>query len=221
MLDLKDKIILAHRGYFNSDSRKHYKESSKEVCQISSKKDYISIVELDIRKSKDGILWCYHGNVIEYCIGLKFSRNFNFIKEKYKVNTLLELLEVIDSNKIILLDLKNTSITKQDILNVFKNKKFKEVIFGNKSTSFLERFNEMPKEFVKLMNGNIFSPFYNPEKLKNKGYKYFEVLFPFQINKRLIEKIEKNGMTFTCPSMFFFSKESYWRKVRKYNIKII
>lgn len=222
-MNLKDKIVLAHKGYFNAESKKHYRENSKQVCQISSLKDYITIIELDLRKSKDGTLYCYHGNFIEYNVIFKFPRNFNIIKGKYNVNTLAEILEVITRDKILLLDLKDKSITKADILNALQGKKFKEVILGNTSISisFLNRFSNMPEGFVKIMNGNIFSNFYNLQKLKRRGYKYVEVVFPFQVRKRIIDKVLNNGLEFSFPGLFFFSKESYWRKINKYNIKRI
>ncbi|MSU44997.1 hypothetical protein EXS45_02345 [Candidatus Nomurabacteria bacterium] len=222
-MDLKDKIVLAHKGFFNKEAEKIYRENSKEVCQISSKKDYISIIELDVRKSKDGILYCYHGSFFEYYFSLRTLRSFSDIEKKYGIDSLAEILKVITQDKILLLDIKDKSITKADILEVLEGKKFKEVVLGNtsSSTSFLDHFNDLPEGFVKIMNGNIFCKFYDLKKLREKGYKYFEVVFPFQINRKIIENASNNGLKFSCAPLFFLSKESYLRKIDKYNIKRI
>jgi len=223
-MDLQNKIVLAHMGYFNKECRKTFRENSKDVCKVATTKDYIGIIELDVRKSKDGILYCYHGTLLQYWFGFIFSQKFSDIKKKYSVDSLEEILEVITEYKTIFLDLKSKSITREDILTALKGKKFKEVILANTglfSVSFLQRFSDMPAQFVKAMNGNIFCNFYNLKKLKEKNYKYFEVVFSFQINKKLIENVKKNGLEFRCAGLFFPNGKSYWEKINKYGIKHI
>ena len=157
-----ENIIYAHKGFFDKECRKLFKENSKEVCSISGAKDHINIVELDVRKSKDGVLYCYHGTLLEYYFYLKFPKDLSTVKRKYGVSSLTEVLQVIKSDKIIFLDIKDSNISKEDILKVFENRKFKEIMLGNKSTLYLSRFNEMPLEFVKIITGNIFCNFYEP-----------------------------------------------------------
>lgn len=221
-MNLQDKIVLAHKGYFNRECVKIYRENSSDVCKVSTTKDYIGIIELDIRKSKDGVLYCYHGTLVEYWFGLRDSSKFADVKKKYNVDSLKEVLDVITENKTIFLDLKSKSITREDILDALKGKKFKEIILGNTglfSVSFLERFSNMPEKFVKAMNGNVFCNFYNLKGLKEKNYKYFEVVFPFQISKRLIENVKRDGLQFRCAGLFFLNEKSYWGKINKYGIK--
>ncbi|MDE2079689.1 MAG: hypothetical protein KGI73_04910 [Patescibacteria group bacterium] len=216
--DFSDKTILAHKGFFNKESEKTYKENSAGVCKISGARDEIGIIELDLRKSRDGILYCYHGTPFEYLCGLKFPMDFSRIKLKYGVDTLREILGVIGRDKIIFLDIKDRRITKDDILRAFGGRKFKEVILGNKSASFLRRFGGMPGNFAKILNGNIFCGFYDLEKLARDGFKYFEVVFPFQVSARLVERVRRAGMEFRCASLFFKNKESYWKKMAAYGI---
>src|SRR3989338_11117941 len=116
-MDLQNKIVLAHMGYFNKESRKTYRENSKDVCKVATTKDYIGIIELDVRKSKDGVLYCYHGTLMQYWFGLKDSAKFVDIKKKYGVYFLEEILQVIMEDKTIFIDIKRKAITKEDILN--------------------------------------------------------------------------------------------------------
>ncbi len=220
MSNLEDKIVLAHSGWFDSASKKLYKGNSKEVCAISTTKDYITIIELDLRKSKDGILYCYHGTPVQYFFTLKFSWTFQKVQKKYRVNSLEEILDIVTEDKIIFLDIKDATITKEDLQSVFGNKNFKEVILGNKSVAFLDEFKDMPPCFTKILNGNIFCNFYDLIKLRSHGFKYFEVVFPFQLRQKVIDKVAKAGLEFRCSGLFF-TKERYWRQIQKYNIKHI
>ncbi|MBI3032755.1 hypothetical protein HYY69_04730 [Candidatus Woesearchaeota archaeon] len=218
-MKLQDKIVLGHRGFFNAHCRKMYRENSKEVCRISTTKKHIHIIELDLRKSKDGVLYCYHGGLFHYCFTSMFLKDFSYIKKSYNVDALKDILNVITSDKIIFLDIKDKNITRDDILNVFKGEKFREVILGNKSVLFLKKFNNMPKQFVKILNGNIFCKFYNLAKLKNLNYKYFEVVFPFQINDEIIKKVHDHGLEFRCAGLFFVNRQHYINTIKKYEIK--
>lgn len=76
----------------------------------------------------------------------------------------------------------------------------------------------MPIDFVKILNGNILCNFYNLEKLKNKGFKYFEAVFSFQANTKTFKKVEKSGLMFRISGLGFRSKETYWKKIEEYNI---
>ncbi|MDQ5949220.1 MAG: hypothetical protein QG589_346 [Patescibacteria group bacterium] len=154
-MSINGKIVLAHKGFFNKECQKIYRENSREVCKISGSMDYVDIIELDIRKSKDGILYCYHGDFFQYYISLKIPRIFSYLQKKYHVDSLADILEVIPETKIICFDLKDKGITKLDILHSLNGKKFKDLVFGSSSISFLDQFDGMSKFFW----GNIFVNF--------------------------------------------------------------
>ncbi len=218
-MNLSNKIVWAHGGCFDKNCARIYRTNSKEVCEASSKKDHVGVIELDVRKSSDGVLYCFHGNLFQYNVALRFSKSLKQLQEQYGVHTLEEILNVITPDKIVFLDIKDDAITKEDILNSFKKKTFKEVILGNKSPSLLQKFSDMPENFFKILNGNIFCNFYDLEKLKKQRFKYLEVVFPCQIHKDSVGKTEKLGMEFSCAPLFFLGPRSYWRKIQKYGIK--
>src|SRR5690348_646231 len=111
-MNLQGKTVLAHKGRFDRASIETYKENSVEVCRIAAGKDYIDIIEVDVRKSKDGVLYCYHGSLFEYWFVLGAARNWDELKSKYGVDTLAEILAVIPDNKSLCLDIKDKSITR-------------------------------------------------------------------------------------------------------------
>ncbi len=215
---LKNRVVLAHRGFSDRTAHTKYRENSKEACSESSRKKYIDIIELDVRKSSDGILYCYHGDLFAYHIILKLPLPFSLIKKIYNVNTLKEVLGVINPKKRIFLDIKDVSITRDDILKHFRGISFKEVILGNKSVRYLNRFVDMPTGFVKVLNGNVLCNFYNPEKLRRSGFRYFEVVFAFQVNPRIFKKVQQSDLVFCVSGLGFFSESAYWRIIERYEI---
>ncbi len=222
MPELNDKVVMAHACLFDANEDGEYVGDSAMACKISGNNDSVGIIEIDIRKSKDGVLYCYHGNLFEYYVLLHFFKKpMAFLRKKYKVNTLSAILDVIDDDKILFLDIKDTDVTRADILNEFDGRKFREVMLANKSPRFLKRFNNMPSCFVKRFNGNVFCDFYNPKKLKQDGFKYFEVVFPFQLNSWNVRRIREAGLELCTSGMFFLNRRAYWNKIKNYDVKYV
>ena len=109
--------------------------------------------------------------------------------------------------------MKDMAITRDDVLDAFRAKKFKEVIIGNRSVRFLRRFDPLPPLFSKILNGNILCGFYDLEKLAAKGFRYYEPVFPFQTDMDTVARARALGLE-CWMSGILFSKESYWRKIR-------
>ncbi|MES2225828.1 MAG: hypothetical protein V4480_03395 [Patescibacteria group bacterium] len=222
MHDLSNKTILAHACLFDANDDGEYRKNAERTCKVAGNKSRVDIIEIDIRKSKDGVLYCYHGSLIEYYLFFHFFKKpLAYLRKRYRVNTLAAILDVIAEEKTVFLDIKDTDITREDICMDFENRRFKEVILANKSPRFLKRFHDMPQYFVKILNGNIFCDFYDLQKLRRDNFKYVEVVFPFQIRKRIQQKVQDAGMEFRCSGMFFFSNETYWRAIEKYGLKHI
>lgn len=106
---LGDDMFIAHRG--NDDHP--YKENSKDGIIYCLRKDYIDGIECDIRLTKDNQLVLFH-NMMIYSInnGYEMVHNLtlnellldNFSNET--ITILSDLLDDIDSNKILLLEIK-------------------------------------------------------------------------------------------------------------------
>ena len=74
---------------------------------------------------------------------------------------------------------------------------------------------------TKFLGGNIFAKFYDLEKLKNNGFKYFDVVFPWQINREIVQKTKSLGISFGCFPLFFPSKKIYLRTIEKFGLERI
>jgi len=105
--------FIAHRGLDNHN----YRENTKEALLESLSKDYISGVELDIRLTKDSKFVIYHNTSYMYLGFRKFIKNTNYkdiindnlgsVEKTRCINGLEDVLDVINTNKIILLEIKH------------------------------------------------------------------------------------------------------------------
>ncbi|KKW42093.1 MAG: Glycerophosphoryl diester phosphodiesterase [Candidatus Magasanikbacteria bacterium GW2011_GWA2_56_11] len=95
----------------HAGGRGHGKENSLAAMRegLTYRPD---ILELDIRQSRDGVLFCYHGfNPVSFVAAyfLRFLR-FSFIQKIIRVNALTELIAEIPPTVITFLDIKDRHI---------------------------------------------------------------------------------------------------------------
>ena len=102
-------LLMAHRGGFGT-------ENSLQAIKSST---HCDIVELDIRKSQEGILYCYHGNLIEFLFPrLFFHQPFLKLKQKYPTLITLQKAAKAINNRILFLDIKDTTISIEELQQV-------------------------------------------------------------------------------------------------------
>lgn len=111
--------VIAHRG-----GKGHGRENDAETIQktLIYKPD---IIEIDVRKSKDGVLYCYHGSIPLGVTAAQFFYHLNFKWIQHlagKRDTLGTVLRVIPEDTIALLDLKDKHITAQDLMPFIDNR---------------------------------------------------------------------------------------------------
>ncbi len=104
---------IAHRGKDNHS----FFENSKEALLWCLKQDYIDGVELDVRMTKDHQFVLRHNSTL-LVLGMEYhfianetleslkKINFNTLEKPHYLTSLKEFLEAVDSEKMILLDLK-------------------------------------------------------------------------------------------------------------------
>lgn len=171
--------LIAHRGKDNHN----YKENSKDALLWCLEKDYIDGVELDIRLTKDNQWVIYHGTSI---LELGFDRRFianETLENLKKINmgtklnpvyldTLEEFLSSVNSDKLILLDIKCEQKDYQDELKQILRirEKYKDLhIFV---CSFCYGLVKLLTTMCKTQTGLLVSDFIN----KKKDYKPFSFL---------------------------------------------
>lgn len=163
--------IISHRGSGNK-----YKSNTKEAIFESLNTDYIDGVEFDVRITKDKKIVIIHDFIIDFVSdGSGFVKNmkykqlikYNFGTKEYpsKIATLDEVLSLIHSDKIILIELKEES----DEFNEFVDIVYK-IISKYSLNIYVASFNyELIKYFKTKYNkcGLIIGNGLNTKKLYN------------------------------------------------------
>lgn len=116
------------------------------------------ILEMDVRKSRDGVLYCHHGSIP---FGVMFSqvlKIFTFSQIRFllgRIDTLQELLEAVPPETIVYLDLKENRITPEDIRETLRHCASKYVWIGAYSFTHLRRMREGLGENYVYMSQHI------------------------------------------------------------------
>lgn len=108
----KNTKVIAHRG-----GKAHGRENDAETITraLAYKPD---VVEVDVHKSSDGVLYCYHGSIPLGVIAASFLYHFTFAwiqRLVGKRDTLEKILRVIPEDTTVLLDLKDQHITGEEL----------------------------------------------------------------------------------------------------------
>lgn len=159
----------------------------------------VNIIELDIRKSRDGVLYCYHGGLFA-CL-LKYL-NFKIIKKILSVDRLVDILPVIPAQKIVFLDIKDSTITAVDLKSVFQQ--------FNNHRFWLAAYNLKYLHHLKINLGEEYRYIYNfGFVFLNRGIRLSKALgisvikiFSWQCTDKNIEKINDAQLNFAIVESF-------------------
>lgn len=185
---------IAHRGIYN----KKYKENTKEEIINTLSIKEISGVEFDIRKTLDNKFILYHDMLIK--IKNKYEKVSNTtlknIKEEYNITTLEELLNNINTNKILLIEIKeetnNFDVTIDKLLKILKKYKSLNIYLCSFNYNLIKKIKNNSKYKCGLIVGylqnitkisNLFDFYlysYNNINLIN----YSKEIFIFTINSK-------------------------------------
>ena len=210
--------IIAHRG---NDGI--HRENSLEAIINSLKSKYTDGVELDIRLTKDNKLIInhdpfYNGNYINHTNAIKL--------QKLGLNTLEEILNNVNNNKIIMIEVK---VDKKDI-KIMSKKLIKTLNKYNLNyyiCSFNYQFIKYFKQFSNIKCGLIISVKINNKYLNNNfdfnsiNYIYNKKIpnketFRWTVNtKEELNKINKNENIITDYSLNMYKIMGVSRKVCK------
>ena len=173
-------------------------------------KHNLDIIELDIRKSKDGILFCHHWS--RFVWTLKYL-NFRLIKEKFKVNTLEEVLNVIPTKKIIFLDIKDKQITAEDLKKVCE-KYDQEYWLASCNLQYLGQLKSVLNNYKFVYNFGFLFFKQGIQASKAQGINIIK-LFRWQLKTNLKSHLLQSGLQFNIHPWFLNTKQ-YLETVEKY-----
>lgn len=150
--------LIAHRGLDNIK----YKENTKDAILDSLSKDYIKGIEIDVRMTKDNKFVLVHDMIINRVsngsgfvknMTLKQLKKYNFgTKEKpCKITTLKEILKTIPSDKIVLIEIKNSG----DDIDKYVKYFLREIRFFFRKNIYVMSFNEEIMKKIKKFSKKV------------------------------------------------------------------
>ena len=173
-------------------------------------KHNLDIIELDVRKSKDGILFCHHWS--RFVWTLKYL-NFKFIKKKFRVNILEEMLSVITAKKIIFLDIKDKRITAEDLKKVC-DKYDQEYWLASCNLQYLGQLKSVLNNYKFIYNFGFIFFKKGIQEAKAQGINIIKV-FRWQLTANLKSHLLQSGLQFNIHPWFLNTKQ-YLEMVGKY-----
>ena len=202
-------LLFAHKGgeYFG-------KGNSTET--IMKKLRGADVIEVDVRKSKDHLLYCHHGTLLEYALPfLFFNKEFKEIQKKYMAPTVRDISSAMTPYgfKNLFLDIKDTSITLeelQDATPTFEG----SIYLGARSLDYLSSLGKLPRLWTKVCT--VGPRPLRPEKLAAAGIDIVELFF-WEFTNSNISNLRENGIDVAlCPmfmpesSYLMLCKDSHW-----------
>jgi glycerophosphoryl diester phosphodiesterase len=116
------------------------------------------ILEMDVRKSKDGVLYCHHGSIPFGAALSQVLKVFTLSQIRFllgRVDTLQELLEAVPSDTIVYLDLKENRISPEDVREALRHCPSRHIWIGAYSFKHLRRMREGLGENYVYMSQHI------------------------------------------------------------------
>lgn len=205
-----DSLIMAHAG-----GKGHGRENSVEAVQKVSQFQP-DIIELDIHKSKDSVLFCYHGSIpfgfllsffVRY---LKFSTLQNWLQ----VDKLSTIVKAISYEPILFLDIWQNDITANDLKNITYIYPVKKIWIASRLFSQIKDIRTTRGDsFQYVLNRGIF---FTPslEILQKSGVNTIK-LFWWQYHKDILQKLKENNISFGLSS-FGLTQKQYIQKAKQY-----
>lgn len=115
-------LIMAHKG-----GTAYGRENSLEAIRRSLEVRPDVMIEVDVRKSRDGVLYCHHGSIpfgitaaTLFFDMLPFAWIERLVGQR---DTLIDVLSVVPERNLLYLDIKDRSISAADLRSILGNRK--------------------------------------------------------------------------------------------------
>lgn len=191
-------LVMAHAG-----GKGHGRENSIEALKacLSYKPD---LIELDVRRSGDDILFCYHGfPVVPFYFLAYFLRflRFSFIRKFLRVNTLREIFSSLKKPTGFYLDFKDTSISAKEIDSVCRDFSHKVWIASFSIKALKKWRTELGGKYIYIFNFSFFNFKKGLRRAADAGIQGFKLL-PWQLCEKNVGAMKKYGMRHIIHAMY-------------------
>jgi hypothetical protein len=151
---LSRPLVMAHRG----GPLPGEENSITRVLRSVSLR--YNLIELDIRRSSDGILYCHHGNALSIVMPY-FESRFTFAELKERFPWILPITTLvcrIPREISIFLDIKDLTISRTDLVSLAGTLSMHSVFLASRSIRFLSHIDNLPQNWKKVLNVGTVCP---------------------------------------------------------------
>ncbi|MBV9349856.1 MAG: hypothetical protein JO026_03825 [Patescibacteria group bacterium] len=202
-------LVMAHRGG-SAQGKENALSTVRNALAIYPE----AMIELDVRKSRDGVLYCYHGAEPFGVIAATFFGlfSFSFIERiSGKHSTLKSMFDAIPDSVIFYLDLKDTSITADDLRPLVSGRRniWIAPFWGVAQLKALRE--GLGDGFAYSLNHMAFFPRHTARALR--GYADLIQLWRWNWNQKTVSEIENEGII--CHLVHWFVSEEKARELSR------
>lgn len=187
MLSSHRTFVMAHRGA-NGFGRENSVRAIRTAVATGA-----TLIEFDIRKSADGVLYCYHGSLIEYlCPWFLRGPFLRISKKRDAAACLTDMAEAAAEDAALFLDIKDHGITARELANAVPPRT-RPIFVAAQSITYLHRLGPLPAGWFKI--ANIGQAFVRPQiaRLVAAGIVAVELL-PWSATGRLTGRLARFGI---------------------------
>ena len=207
LLNKQLPLVVAHRG-----GAAHGRENSIETIKaaLPYKPD---VIEVDVHKSRDGVLYCHHGKIP---IGVSLAKLHRFLTFRHiqlftgKRDTLAAVLAVIPADVGVFLDIKDSGVQAKDLLPIIRGRP--NVWVSAYTVRHLRALRRgLGEDFFYLLN----HPFFSLDKglRRVQGVADSVNAFVWQWNDATRKKLEEAGIA--CAHVQWFVPRGYTEPPKK------
>jgi hypothetical protein len=201
-------LVMAHAG-----GSAHGRENAVETIRkaLTFRPD---VVEVDVRKSRDGVLYCHHGSEPWGTIAATFFGIFTFAQIQWLVgqrDTLKAVLATVPSDTLVYLDLKDRWINADDLRPLIDGRKGIWIApFG--SVNWLRRLRAgLGESYAYSFNRPVIFPIYLATRLAGQADMIQFCVWSW--NTETLSEIEDGGTA--CHMVeWFISRQKYLAIIR-------
>jgi len=165
--------IMAHRG---GDC---FGVENSATAIRASLQHGVDIIEVDVCKSSDGILFCYHGNWLQYVIPFFFfKKKYSKLKKRRpKLIILKHAIRLVGDKAILFLDIKDTSISPSELHDALAGIKVSEVWVASRDIELLRKIYINSVFRRRIYNMGLLNPRRRVSQLRDAGVSVVELFW--------------------------------------------
>lgn len=199
---------MAHRGGGLKDEENTLKAIAASL-RLSP-----DLVELDIRRTTDGVLYCHHGNLLDLLWTARLQQPAAVLKNRLpSFTTLRDAARLIRDQSTLFLHIRDRTITARELIAALEGIPVRPVWVAASSVGYLARLTDLPARWLKVLNVGAWCPRLRVRALRAAGISIAE-LYLWDFTRPTVRRLRHVGID-AALSRFLLPRTAYLQKARR------